>query len=75
MAALPAFAIAQEQPLWELGLGVGALRVPHYRGSDQDHGWVLPVPYFVYNGEVLKPTAKARAPCCSSAAASSWSSA
>lgn len=54
MAALPAFATAQEQPLWELGLGVGALRVPHYRGSDQDHGWVLPVPYFVYNGEVLK---------------------
>jgi outer membrane scaffolding protein for murein synthesis (MipA/OmpV family) len=54
IAALPALALADEQPLWEIGLGVGALRLPHYRGSDQDHGWLLPVPYFVYRGEVLK---------------------
>jgi outer membrane scaffolding protein for murein synthesis (MipA/OmpV family) len=40
-----------DQPLWELGLGLGALRLPHYRGSDQSRNWLLPVPYFVYRGE------------------------
>jgi outer membrane scaffolding protein for murein synthesis (MipA/OmpV family) len=43
-----------DQPLWEAGLGVGVLRLPHYRGSDQNDTWVLPVPYFVYRGEVLR---------------------
>jgi outer membrane scaffolding protein for murein synthesis (MipA/OmpV family) len=43
-----------DQPLWEAGLGVGVLRLPHYSGSDQSHTWVLPVPYFVYRGEVVK---------------------
>lgn len=42
------------QPLWELGLGATALSVPHYRGSDQRHGWLLPLPYVVYRGDVLK---------------------
>ena len=51
-AALPA--AAAEQPLWEAGIGVGVLRLPHYRGSDQSHTWVLPVPYFVYRGEFLR---------------------
>jgi outer membrane protein len=41
-------------PLWELGLGVGGLRLPHYRGSDQSHNWLLPVPYIVYRGRILK---------------------
>jgi len=43
-----------DQPLWEAGLGIGVLRLPHYRGSDQSHTWVLPVPYFVYRGEFLR---------------------
>lgn len=42
------------QPLWELGLGAGALRLPHYRGSDQAHTWLLPVPYVVYRGPILR---------------------
>jgi outer membrane scaffolding protein for murein synthesis (MipA/OmpV family) len=54
-AALPARA---EQPLWELGMGAGALRVPHYRGSDQSHDWLLPVPYLVYRGSFLKSDRK-----------------
>jgi outer membrane scaffolding protein for murein synthesis (MipA/OmpV family) len=45
---------AADQPLWEVGAGVGTLRLPHYRGSDQSHTWVLPVPYFVYRGRILK---------------------
>ena len=52
-ATLPATARA-EQPLWELGLGVGVVQLPHYRGSDQQHTWLLPVPYLVYRGEVFK---------------------
>ena len=45
---------AEGLPLWELGLGAGALRVPHYRGSDQSHDWLLPVPYLVYRGSFFK---------------------
>ena len=43
-----------DQPLWELGLGAGALRLPHYRGADQARSWLLPVPYAVYRGDFLK---------------------
>ncbi|MEO5734986.1 MAG: MipA/OmpV family protein [Rubrivivax sp.] len=43
-----------DQPLWELGLGVGGLRLPHYRGSDQSRAWLLPVPYVVYRGAIFK---------------------
>ena len=51
-AALPAAGTVE--PLWEAGFGVGVLRLPHYRGSDQSHTWVLPVPYVVYRGEFLR---------------------
>ena len=54
-APAPAAAAARgTAPLWELGVGVGALRLPHYRGSDQTHAWLLPLPYFVYRGQFLK---------------------
>jgi outer membrane scaffolding protein for murein synthesis (MipA/OmpV family) len=43
-----------ERPLWEIGLGAGALDLPHYRGSDQRHTWLLPVPYVVYRGQIFK---------------------
>lgn len=50
--------LAQDQgqfrPRWELGLGVGGLTLPDYRGSDERHHYVLPVPYVIYRGEVLK---------------------
>lgn len=52
LAAAPA--AADELPLWELGAGVGAFALPDYRGSDQARGYVLPVPYVVYRGKVLK---------------------
>lgn len=51
-AALPAR--GAERPLWELGMGAGALRLPHYRGADQSHAWLLPVPYVVYRGRIFK---------------------
>jgi MipA family protein len=52
---LPLAATAAEQrPLWELGVGAGGLRLPAYRGSDRAQGWLLPVPYFVYRGDIFK---------------------
>lgn len=52
LMSLPAF--ADDKPLWELGVGLGVLRLPHYKGSDQQHTWVLPVPYLVYRGDILR---------------------
>lgn len=43
-----------ERPLWEAGLGVGFVSFPQYRGSDQRSNYVLPTPYFIYRGEVLR---------------------
>lgn len=45
---------AEEKPLWELGAGVGVLSFPAYRGSDERRLFVLPVPYVVYRGDILK---------------------
>jgi MipA family protein len=42
------------RPLWELGLGVGALRLPDYRGSDESRVRWFPVPYGVYRGKWLR---------------------
>jgi MipA family protein len=45
---------AEEKPLWEFGLGVGAIAFPDYRGSDETHVYPVPIPYFVYRGPFLK---------------------
>ena len=42
------------RPRWEVGVGVAALSMPAYRGSDEQDGYLFPVPYAVYRGEVLK---------------------
>ncbi len=52
VAALPV--AAQEEPLWELGVGVGTQMLGHYRGSDQYQAQFLPIPYLVYRGEFLR---------------------
>ena len=43
-----------QEPLWELGLGITALSFPDYRGSDHQRAYVLPMPYFVYRGEIFQ---------------------
>lgn len=53
-AVCPALAHAEQKPLWEAGLGVGAVAFPDYRGSDQSNVYPLPLPYFVYRGKFLK---------------------
>ncbi|HEY8609073.1 MAG TPA: MipA/OmpV family protein [Noviherbaspirillum sp.] len=45
---------ADLQPRWEVGFGVGAVSIPDYRGAENRSGYLLPVPYFVYRGDVLQ---------------------
>jgi len=52
LAAIPAY--GEQLPLWDLGAGIGAARVPHYRGANQYRTWALPVPYVIYRGKILK---------------------
>ena len=53
--ATPGHAQAPPQvPQWEFGLGAAALSVPDYRGSDERSTYVLPIPYFIYRGPVLR---------------------
>jgi outer membrane protein len=53
-AALTPAAHADEKPLWELGLGLGAVAFEDYRGSSTLHAYPLPVPYIIYRGEFLQ---------------------
>ena len=52
LTAMPA--LAQQQPLWEIGAGASLFSFPDYRGSDETNQYLLPVPYVVYRGEHLK---------------------
>ena len=53
-AATVPTAWAEQVPLWEAGAGAAVLDFPQYRGSNERKTYLLPVPYFVYNGEILK---------------------
>lgn len=52
--ALPLCPHAEERPRWELGVGLAGLSLPDYRGSDERRQYVLPIPYVVYRGDVIK---------------------
>jgi outer membrane protein len=45
---------AEHLPLWELGIGIGGLHTPHYRGSNSEADIVLPFPYVIYRGSFLQ---------------------
>ena len=47
-------AAARAKPLWEFGLGIGAVVFNDYRGASSVHGYPVPVPYFVYRGHILR---------------------
>jgi outer membrane protein len=51
---LPPNAIGEEKPLWEVGAGLALLHMPDYRGSDEIRHYLLPYPYLVYRGDILK---------------------
>ncbi len=54
LAGFSSCVFAAQKPLWELGLGVGALSFPDYPGSDQQRLYVVPLPYLVYRGKYLR---------------------
>jgi outer membrane scaffolding protein for murein synthesis (MipA/OmpV family) len=45
---------AEVLPLWELGMGIGALGFSDYRGAAGSQVYPVPVPYVVYRGRVLR---------------------
>lgn len=45
---------ADDKPLWEAGIGIVPVLSPDYRGSDQSRDYLLPLPYVVYRGEILR---------------------
>lgn len=45
---------AARQPKWEAGIGGLALTLPEYPASDEYRSLLLPLPYFVYRGRVLR---------------------
>ncbi len=51
--AIPQAVHAYHLPLWEAGIGFGAIHAPHYRGSKSSKNYALPVPYVIYRGERL----------------------
>ena len=48
------FARSADKPLWEFGAGFTALDFPDYRGSDERTTYVLPIPYAIYRGKLLR---------------------
>jgi len=54
LACATSISSAEEKPLWETGLGFFALTSPDYRGSDESRAYLLPLPYIVYRGDLLK---------------------
>lgn len=44
----------RQPPVWDFGLGIGAVSFADYRGADTTHVYVLPVPYLYYRGNFLK---------------------
>ena len=43
-----------DRPLWEFGLGAGAIAFTDYRGADSAHVFPLPIPYFVFRGKLFR---------------------
>jgi outer membrane scaffolding protein for murein synthesis (MipA/OmpV family) len=49
---------AEERPLWEAGAGFTGLSIPDYQGSNEQHGYLLPFPYIIYHGDILRSDRK-----------------
>ena len=51
---LPLALHAGHLPLWEVGIGIGTLSTPVYRGSTTERDYALPFPYAIYRGSFLQ---------------------
>jgi MipA family protein len=54
LCCLSGIVFAEERPLWEAGAGLSLINFPHYRGADQRNTFLLPFPYIIYRGDVVK---------------------
>jgi outer membrane protein len=50
----PQGVLGEDKPLWEAGVGAALLHMPDYRGSDEKRTLVLPYPYLIYRGDILR---------------------
>jgi len=53
-AALADCALAEEKPLFELGMGVGGLNQPYYPGTKEKRNVLFPAPLPIYRGRIIK---------------------
>lgn len=44
----------EKLPMWEIGVGGGALHMPDYRGADQSHTYPYPFIMPIYRGKILQ---------------------
>lgn len=49
---------AEEKPLWELGIGIGALHQPYYVGTKDTRTYAFPAPLPVYRGNIFRSDEK-----------------
>jgi MipA family protein len=49
-----AAAHSEQVPRWEIGVGVGGVSMPDYRGSNESRNYLLPFPYGAYRLDWLK---------------------
>lgn len=50
----PSATTAEPEKRWELGIGIGGISTPDYRGSKTDRTYVAPIPYVVYRGPIIR---------------------
>lgn len=56
LAALQAGSPSHAEPLprWEIGAGMAVLNAPDYRGAEERTTHVLPMPYVIYRGDLIR---------------------
>ena len=47
-------ALDEKQPLWEVGVGGGAIEVPDYPASGERNTVALALPYAIYRGDIIR---------------------
>lgn len=54
LVSLPSPAMAYHLPIWELGVGIGGLNLPPYRGAKGRVNYLVPYPHIIYRGDAVR---------------------
>lgn len=54
LVSFPAPSLAYHLPVWELGVGVGGLNLPAYRGAKGRINYLVPYPHITYRGDAVR---------------------